>query len=547
MDPEAVADGPSDADGEEVDGGPDRPGEGSAVAPADPLGRTEGDWLTDGRAVADDVGEARAIALGAACGGGAGAPAMRGPSTNAAVPTTTEASSSGTILGTRRVDEEVVMQPVPYSWSVAGTIWGVTSLTPRTGAALLRDVGLMVDGPLPYGRPVPARGPGVFLIELPAPLSTPPLELTRLGVWLGRVPSLRLDGEVPTSKALQARIAAFWLPSQTVLYIGAAETSIGGRLAAVDKTVLGDRKPHSGGHWLKTLKTLATCKVWWAATDAVAEYEDALLSAFAEAVSDEERAALPDREVILPFANLRRATGERKATGLSGSLIVEPKAPPPPPTHVVVVPDGDAEGARGEPPPSKRARATASGPAAAPRPAAAAPRAPRASNARAKSSQAPSTAAAPDPSILTAEGIDRLQAELDELIRDKRPAVINRIRTAKEFGDLKENADYTAAREEQSFLEGRIQAIEARLRTAVVAARPSGDTVGLGSAVTIVVDGEEPPVRYTLVGSAEADLAAGRLSVASPVGRALLGARVDEEVVVATPRGTANYRIVSID
>jgi transcription elongation factor GreA len=424
----------------------------------------------------------------------------------------------------------------------------------------LRDVGLMADGPLPYGRPVPARGPGVFLIELPAPLATPPLELTRLGVWLGRVPSLRLDGEVPTSKALQARIASFWLPSQTVLYIGAAETSIGGRIAAMDKTVLGDRKPHSGGHWLKTLKSLATCRVWWASTDAVAEYEDALLSAFAEGVTDEERASLPDREIVMPFANLRRPTGERKATGLSGSLIVEPKAPPPPPTRVVVMPDGDAEGAHGEPPPSRRARAAAGGSGAASRPAAtaaaapaaassraASPRAPRANATRARASQAPSTAAAPDPSILTAEGIERLQAELDELIRDKRPAVINRIRTAKEFGDLKENADYTAAREEQSFLEGRIQAIEARLRTAVVAARPSGDTVGLGSAVTIVVDGEEPPVRYVLVGSAEADLAAGRLSVASPVGRALMGARVDEEVVVATPRGTANYRIISIE
>ncbi len=377
-------------------------------------------------------------------------------------------------------------------------------------------------------------------------------------MWLGRVPTLRLDGEIPTSKALQARLASFWLPSQTVLYIGAAETSIGGRLSALDKTVLGDRKPHSGGHWLKTLKILPTCRVWWAATDAVAEYEDALLAAFAEGVTDEERAALPDRDVVLPFANLRRATGERRATGLTGSLIVEPKEPAPPPTRVVVVPDGDADGANGEPPVSARARATAAAAAAtaasaartasAAKPAraaaAAAPRAPRATSTRSKS---PSTAPAPDPSILTAEGIARLQAELDELIRDKRPGVIARIRTAKEFGDLKENADYTAAREEQSFLEGRIQAIEARLRTAVVAARPEGDTVGLGSVVTIVVDGEEPPMRYTLVGSAEADLAAGRLSVASPVGRALLGARVDEDVVVATPRGTANYRIVSIE
>jgi transcription elongation factor GreA len=458
----------------------------------------------------------------------------------------------------------------------------VSSLNPRTGAALLRDVGLMTDGPLPYGRPVPARGPGVFLIELPAPLPTAPLELTRLGVWLGRVPTLRLDGEIPTSKALQSRLASFWLPSQTVLYIGATETSIGGRIAAMDKTVLGDRRPHSGGHWLKTLRDLSGCRVWWASTGAVDEYEDALLSAFAEGVPDEERRALPDADVVLPFANLRRPTGERKATGLTGSLIVEPREPAPPPTRVVIVPDGDAEGANGEPPPSKRARGgagtrpaskTPTAPSAAPSAAtsstaatptsvtraasaAGAGRAAassatmsgsRASRASSSATKAPSTAAAPDPSILTAEGIARLQAELDDLIQNKRPGVIARIRTAKEFGDLKENADYTAAREEQSFLEGRIQAIEARLRTAVVADAPAGDKADLGSVVTIVVDGEEPPIRYTLVGSAEADLAAGRLSVASPVGRALLGARVDEDVVVATPRGTANYRIVAIE
>jgi transcription elongation factor GreA len=445
----------------------------------------------------------------------------------------------------------------------------------------------MADGPLPFGRPVPARGPGVFLIELPAPLPTAPLELTRLGVWLGRVPTLRLDGEIPTSKALQSRLASFWLPSQTVLYIGATETSIGGRIAAMDKTVLGDRRPHSGGHWLKALRDLSGCRVWWANTDAVDEYEDALLSAFAEGVPDEERLALPDADVVLPFANLRRPTGERKATGLTGSLIVEPREPAPPPTRVVIVPDGDAEGANGEPPSSKRARGgagtrPASKPAATPSSAApssaapassatspagaasatgattgvrsgpaavssATPSGPRASRASSSSRKAPSTAAAPDPSILTADGIARLQAELDDLIQNKRPGVIARIRTAKEFGDLKENADYTAAREEQSFLEGRIQAIEARLRTAVVADAPTGDKADLGSVVTIVVDGEEPPIRYTLVGSAEADLAAGRLSVASPVGRALLGARVDEEVVVATPRGTANYRIVAIE
>ena len=87
-------------------------------------------------------------------------------------------------------------------------------------ASLLRSVGLMADGPVLWGRPVPASGPGVFVIELPAPLATAPIEVTRIGKWIERVDTLRLDGERPTSKALAARLSAFWLPSQTVLYIG---------------------------------------------------------------------------------------------------------------------------------------------------------------------------------------------------------------------------------------------------------------------------------------------------------------------------------------
>ena len=110
---------------------------------------------------------------------------------------------------------------------------------------------------------------------------------------------------------------------------------------------------------------------------------------------------------------------------------------------------------------------------------------------------------------LTADGAARLQAELDELVQVKRPEVIARIATAKEHGDLKENADYHAAREEeQSFLEGRIQALEARLRTAVIVEAPAaGSRVGLGSMVTVEIDGET--VTYTIVGSADSDAGGG--------------------------------------
>jgi transcription elongation factor GreA len=396
--------------------------------------------------------------------------------------------------------------------------------------SLLRSVGLLADGPAVWGRPAQAQGPGVFVIEAPAPLASAPIELTRVGKWIERVPTLRLDGEVPTSKALAARLGAFWLPSQTVLYIGASEVSVARRVAGMVKTELGDRRPAAGGHWLKTLRALDGLKVWWAATEATEEYEDALLAAFAAGVPESDLAALPDSTVVLPWANLRRPTGERKVTGLTGALIAEPAAAPSPPTRVVQVPDGDAEGARGEPPPPKRRTA--------------APRSPRSVSAAA-SGPAPSPAAPVAAEALTREGEARLRAELDELTRVKRPQVIARIRTAKEHGDLKENSEYHAAREEQSFLEGRVQAIEARLRSAVIVDAPlAGSRVGLGSVVTVDDDGET--VAYTIVGADESDPPRGRISSSSPVGRALVGRDKGDDVVVTTPAGERRYKILGI-
>jgi transcription elongation factor GreA len=390
----------------------------------------------------------------------------------------------------------------------------------------------MADGPAVWGRPVQAQGPGVFVVEAPALLASAPIELTRVGKWIERVEGLRLDGEVPTSKALAARLGSFWLPSQTVLYIGASDASVARRVAAMAKTELGDRRPAAGGHWLKTLRSLDGLKVWWAATAATEEYEDALLVAFAAGVPEADLAALPDRNVVLPWANLRRPTGERKATGLKGALIPEPVVVPLPPTRVVRVADGDADGARGEPPAPKRRPVT--------------PRAPRAAKAPVASA---AIAAPPAPVVaaeaLTPDGEARLRAELDELTRIKRPQVIARIRTAKEHGDLKENSEYHAAREEQSFLEGRIQAIEARLRSAVIVEAPAaGSRVGLGSVVTLDDDGET--VAYTIVGADESDPPRGRISSSSPVGRALVGRDKGDYVVVVTPAGERRYRILGI-
>ncbi len=405
--------------------------------------------------------------------------------------------------------------------------------------ALLRSVGLMADGPGQWGRPVPAPGPGVFIVEMAGPLPAAPIDLSRVGKWIERVETLRLDGERPTSKVLAARLAAFWLPSQTILYVGTSEASVRRRLAAIAATELGDRRPHAGGHWLKILRNLDAARIWWAGTTATEEYEDALLEAFADGVPEVERAVLPDSEVVLPFANLRRISGGRKSTGLAGALLAEPVEPPAPPSRVVTVPDGDAEGARGEPAPAHRRT---------PAPRAAGSSTPRTSVAAAvRERLAAEAAAAAGQGVqdLTVEGAARLHAELHELTQVRRPEVIARIRTAKEHGDLKENAEYHAAREEQSFLEGRVLALEARLRTAlIVEAPPAGSRVGLGSRVIVEQDGEL--ATYTIVGASESHPASGRISSSSPVGRALVGHDAGDEVVVTTPAGDRRYRIVEV-
>jgi len=432
-----------------------------------------------------------------------------------------------------------------------------------TGAAdLLRGIGLLADGPVRWGVPVPARRSGLYVVELAAPIASAPLELSTVGKWLERLPELRLDGERPTSKALAGRIASLWWPDTTVLYAGATERSIGGRVAALEAHVAGDRQPHPDGQWLHLLPSLDRfgVRLWWAETDAVEEYLDAFFDAFAEG-----REAAPSRPagaLVLPWANTRRPTGERQAHGISGSVLPAPPATPEPPRRVVDVPPGAADGTETEvrgtgttrrapaaPPPagrpSARGHATATemrSPAPAPAPTIR--RAPTIARSSSGGRAGPASRPA-EPVQVSAGALERMEAELDELTRVKRPEVVARIKAAREHGDLKENAEYHAAREEQSFLEGRIQALEDRIRRAVVVEEVATGRVVVGSRVTVEIAGDE--VSYTIVGSAEADPAAGKLSMASPVGAALLGAGAGAEVDVRTPRGLVRYRVVSID
>src|SRR4051794_17748287 len=400
----------------------------------------------------------------------------------------------------------------------------------RSAATLIREVGLMADGPVQWGKPVRHNAPGVFVIELPAPQPSPAMDLSHVGKWLEHVPDLRLDGARPVSKDLQARLGSFWLPSQPVLFIGSTAASVSSRIAGMVKTVPGDRRPASSGFWLHFLRALPDLRVWWAATPAPEEYEDALLDAFAGGVPDAERRRLPDPAVVLPWAVLRSPSGARKTTGITGPLLPEVKVPEPPPvTRIVHLPPAEADGATDE---AKRGRRPAPGRGTG-----------RIASAAAFAAQG-SPRKVSEPIILSPEGMARLEAEHAELVAE-RPGVIKRIATAREHGDLKENAEYHAAREEQGFLEGRIKALEAKLKVAVVVAPTErGAVVGLGSRVRVEEGGEESVLQ--VVSSAEANVREGRISSVSPVGAALMGRKVGDAVTIITPGGEIRYSVLEI-
>lgn len=148
--------------------------------------------------------------------------------------------------------------------------------------------------------------------------------------------------------------------------------------------------------------------------------------------------------------------------------------------------------------------------------------------------------------LLTPEGLAKLNEELKFLINDKRKEVIERIREAAAHGDLSENADYAQAREEQSFIEGRIQEIEDMIKNAeIITTATQHHTVTIGSTVVVKVNGNEK--KYTIVGSNEANPGAGRISNESLVGKALLGRKIGEKIAVAAPAGSVDYEVVGIE
>src|SRR4026209_1947990 len=146
------------------------------------------------------------------------------------------------------------------------------------------------------------------------------------------------------------------------------------------------------------------------------------------------------------------------------------------------------------------------------------------------------------PTYISKDGLEKLRHELEELVSSRRPEIAQRIHDAKEHGDLTENAEYEDAKNEPAFVEGRIQLVEALIKTAtLIDEHTTNDHVQIGS--TVKVDGPDGSQSFTIVASTEAKDAEGRISNESPVGRALLGHKKGDSVTVTVPAGDLDYKI----
>ena len=150
---------------------------------------------------------------------------------------------------------------------------------------------------------------------------------------------------------------------------------------------------------------------------------------------------------------------------------------------------------------------------------------------------------------MTVEGHQRLQEELKHLKSVERPAIIRAIAEARTHGDLAENAEYHAARERQSFIEGRLAELEDKIARAEVIdiSKLSGSVIKFGATVTLADEDTEAEQTFRIVGEDEANIKDGRLSVTSPLARALIGKGQGDSVEVSTPRGPKSYEVVTVD
>lgn len=198
---------------------------------------------------------------------------------------------------------------------------------PSTIASLLASVGLQPSGSVRWGEPVPEVRPGVYIVSLTAStdavdrtFATAPVSGQALDELLEVCPDLKLDGVPNSTRAeLAARIGAYWLADECVLYIGLAGQPLRTRVRQYYTTPVGAAKPHKGGWWLKALAVLRDLHVHYAATSGFRHAEEEMLRTFASSASDTSRGAFPDGEPVMPFANLRDGHWRRRTHRITGA------------------------------------------------------------------------------------------------------------------------------------------------------------------------------------------------------------------------------------
>jgi hypothetical protein len=198
---------------------------------------------------------------------------------------------------------------------------------PSTVYELLKGSGLNINGQVLWNETIQDNKPGVYIIAIsnhPKELKTltnPPVDPRITDGWLKKVDNLRIDGVRPLNTELIQRLSRFWMPDETILYIGKAGSSVRNRVKQYYKTELGESGPHAGGHWLKTLSILHELTVFWSETDEPQLIEQKLLFDFTQGVSVQSKKKLFDSSNPIPFANLEYPPGNRKRHGITGAKI----------------------------------------------------------------------------------------------------------------------------------------------------------------------------------------------------------------------------------
>lgn len=197
---------------------------------------------------------------------------------------------------------------------------------PSSVGDLMAAGGLAYGGAVAWGTTVPSVAPGVYVVSLsPDPstladvLPTAPMSRAAVSNLLSVRPELRVDGRRPDVQALARRVGQFWIPDESVLYIGLAGSSLAGRVGAYYSTKLGRRSPHAGGWFIKLIDHLDRLWVHYAASDYPGQSEHRMLEAFVERVSAAPRASLRDPDHPFPFANLEWPPRVRKDHGIEGA------------------------------------------------------------------------------------------------------------------------------------------------------------------------------------------------------------------------------------